>query len=422
MDHAAVSEAPPDCEIIEVVPGQLKPCLGRLNSFVERYAHRFPRASHCFHAKTYLEGRLSDLPRKTIEPIAVEHDEHRKPLQHFVGAGPWEDEDLLWELHDHVREELGDPQGTLIFDGSAMPKKGTESVGVQRQWCGRLGKVDNCQIGVFAAYSGRGSATLVDRRLYLPKTWVKDPDRRKKARVPPEIEYRTSVELALDLYVKLAPRLPFAWLVADDEFGRAAWFRRELAERGARYILDVPSNTRIRDLDARPPRRRSRRGGRRMTPFVQARRWARRRAASGWTRVLVRNGEKGPLELEARRVRVTTREGGRVGCDETLLVMRTLGAKPQYRYALTNADPSTPLEEMVRACRERHRVEECFEHAKGEAGLAQYEVRSWIGWHHHMTLSLLAAWFVTLEQRRLEKKYPGSDGPGGRDGVSRAIA
>ncbi len=409
----------PKIDLAEITRKQLEPCLDNLREFVRRYAPRFYRVEQAGHAEIYIEGLLSDLSRKTCEPIAIDHGRHRKPLQHFVGAGLWDDEKILQELQLHVREELGDPRGVLILDPSSFLKKGHNSVGVKRQYCGRIGEMANCQVGVFLAYAGRGGAALVDRRLYLPKEWCR-PTQRHLGHVPDNVHFQIRQETALDLLKKVGPRLPHSWIVGDEEFGRPTWFRRELTKLGKRYVLEVPSNTVIRDLEAIPPKPRFVPGGIPVTPFTRVASWAKKQPASKWTRLKVRDTETGPLEFEAIRTTVWTKDDQRIGPTEVLLVMRSI-QRDQYWFWLSNA-PLASLPELVRAASERQRIEECFERAKGEAGLAQYEVRSWAGWHHHMTLSMLATWFLTLEARRVGKKDIGSLATLDGDGLSHAVA
>lgn len=423
MGHPALSSKGDPFTRIQITRKQLVPCLGNLERFLGRYRPMFFRAEHREHAKTYMEGLLSDLPRKTIEPIATDHSQHRRPLQRFVGAGCWSDEDVRGEFNAHIREVLGDPEGILIIDPSGFPKKGTESVGVKRQWCGRLGKQDNCQVGVYLAYSGQGGSTLIDTELYLPKQWSRSPKRRRKCHVPDHIRFRTSAKIALDLLSVASPRFPHAWVVGDDEFGRPAWFRRALHRAGERYILDIPGNTRIRDLEAILPKRPRRRFGRPpVSPFVRASAWSHQQPRSAWKRITVRNGEKGPIVVEALFRKVETMYERRIGDRETFVVTRTLGSKPEYRFYLSNAPKEVSLDHLVAAAKRRHAIEECIERAKGEAGLAHYEVRSWVGWHHHMTLSMLATWFLTLEARRVGGKNTGSFGPTDGVGVPHAVA
>jgi SRSO17 transposase len=390
-------------------PEAVEGCLERLTTCLQRYLPRFYRAEHRAHVHTVVRGLLRGLERKTCEPIADQAGLHRKAIQTFVGQGAWEDDDVIDELRDHVRDELADPEAIVILDGSGFVKRGTASCGVARQWCGRLGKVENCQVGLFLAYAAPGGSALVDRRLYLPEDWTADAARREEAHVPEEVTFQEAWRIAAELLRRNAG-LPHAWVIGDDEFGRASAFRQWLRRRGERYVLDVPSNTTIRDLERRrPPRRRAGVGRKREVPFCRVDVWAARQPAARWSRFTVRDGEKGPLEVEAMTVRVRARQERRIGSEERLLVARTVEARPQTSYSLSNAAPDIPLSELVRVHGTRSRIEALFESGKGDAGLAHYEVRSWVGWHHHVTLSLLALWSLCLERRRLGGENPGRD-------------
>jgi SRSO17 transposase len=394
----------PEAEVLldaaSITPEQVNACSRRLHAFLPRYLSLFRRSEQRDNATLILEGKLSGLDRKTSEPIAHQAGVHRKPLQAFVGAGAWDDEAVMAEIRSHVRQEWADPQAVLVVDGSAFPKKGTHSCGVARQWCGRLGKVDNCQVGVFLIYACRKGHAPLDRRLYLPEEWDGDADRREECHVPEEVHYQERWRMALALLDRCRD-IPHAWVTGDDEFGRAGEFRAELRKREERYVMDVPCNTLIRDLEARPPRRKRKRGRKRKMPFERVDEWAKRQPASRWRRMLVRAGEKGPMEVEAMKVRVQTKREGRVGPEELLLIERTVEEAPQASYHLSNAGGEVELEELVRGRSERHRVEEVFREGNGEVGLDHYEVRSWVGWLHHMTLSLLALWFLALERGRV---------------------
>ena len=417
----------PDAQVLladaVVTPDQVQGCQDRLTDFLQRYLPCFYRVEQRTNATLVIRGLLSGLGRKTCEPIAVEAGVHRKPVQFFVGAGKWDDEAVMAELRRDVRETLGDERAILVLDPSGFPKSGTESCGVARQWCGRLGKQDNCQIGVFLIYAAPGGYAPLDRRLYLPKEWADDPDRRAKAHVPAEVTFRESWRIAVDLLERCRRDLPHAWVTGDDELGRPTAFRTWLRRHGERYVLDVPCNTSIRDLECRRPRRRrAGRGRKREVPFCRADAWAARQPEGRWTRLTVRDGERGPLQVDALTVRVRTKQERRVGPEERLVVMRTVGDKPQVHYALSNAGPDVSLAELVRVRFTRHRIEEALEAGKGEAGLAQYEVRSWVGWHHHMTLSLLALWFLILERRRLGGEKPGDHRVAGAGDLHAAAA
>ena len=397
-----------------VTPDQGRGCQDRLTAFLDRYLPRFYRAEHRINATLVIRGLLSGLQRKTCEPIAVEAGVHRKPVQFFVGAGRWDDEAVMAELRRDVRETLGHEQAVLVLDPSGFPKSGAESCGVARQWCGRLGKQDNCQLGVFLIYAAPGGYAPLDRRLYLPKEWADDAERREECHVPAGVELQESWRIAVDLLERCRKDLPHAWVVGDDELGRPAEFRGWLRRHGERYVLDVPCNTSVRDLECRRPRRRrAGRGRKREVPSCRADAWAARQPESRWTRPTVRDGERGPLRVDAMTVRVRTEQERRIGPEERLVVMRTVEAKPQVHYALSDAGPDVSLPELVRVRFTRHRIEEVFGAAKGEVGLGQYEVRSWVGWHHHMTLSLLALWFLIRERRRVGGENPGRDGVAG---------
>jgi SRSO17 transposase len=408
LDHP---EAKALLDDAEVSPDDVRGCRGHITRFLKRYLPLFYRQEQRGHAAAFVRGLLSGLERKSVEPIAAQAGIPRKNLQMFVGQGAWDDETVTSEMRQHVAQELGEPEGIIVLDPSSFPKKGQDSCGVARQWCGRLGKKENCQLGVFLAYtSAKGHAPL-DRRLYLPREWVDDPDRREQCQIPDDVTYKKTWEIALDLLRRCGPVVPHRWVVGDDEFGRASEFRAALRADGERYVLDVPCNTNVRDLDARRPRRKRAHGGvKRKVPFVRVDTWARKLPADRWTRLTVRDGEKGPLEVEAVSARVCAKHLRRIGPEERLLVIRTVDPKPDWTYSMSNAPPETPLVELVRARSSRHRVEEVFQQAKGEVGLAHYEVRSWVGWHHHVTLALLALWFLILERGRMGGENPGSDG------------
>jgi SRSO17 transposase len=389
-----------------LTPETVEDCRDRLTRFLQRYLPRFARVEQRHNATLVVRGLISGLERKTCEPIAIEAGLPRKPIQFFVGAGKWDDEAVMVELRSHVREELAEPDGVVVIDPSAFPKKGTESCGVGRQWCGRLGKVDNCQVGVFLAYAATAGYAPLDRRLYLPKDWAADTVRRTKCHVPPAIKFQEKWQIVLDLLDRSLPGLAHGWIVGDDEFGRVSEFRAALRRRRERYVLDVPCNTLIRDLQRRRPRRlHAGRGRKREVPFQRVDAWAKSQPESRWVRLTVRDGEKGPLQVDALTTQVLAKQEGRIGPEERLIVMRPVG-ETRIDYALSNADGEIPLSEPIRAQRQRHRVEEFFEAGNGEAGLDHYEVRSWIGWHHHMTLSMLAMWFLCLERRRVGGKTP----------------
>lgn len=402
----------------QVPPTFFRGVISRLESFAQPFVAALPSPESRRHSHTYLAGLLSDLERKNAESLAYRHDLDRQTIQRFIGEVDWDHEPLVDELIRQVATAVGRPDAVLVFDPSAFPKKGTSSVGVQRQWCGRLGKVENCQVGVFLGYVSDDEHALVDFRLYLPREWANDKKRRKKGGVPKDVRYRTRHELALEMLARHGSVLPHGWVAGDDEMGRPAWFRQRLAGDKRRYFLAVPSNTTIRDLEEPPPEY----GGQGRRPkarFRGVRSWCEALPAGAWTKLTVRDGEKGPLEVEVVARRVESKVDRRVvGFEETLVVVRyTDGGMLKHDYHLSNADPATPLSEFARVAKASHRIEGCLKRSKSEAGLGEYQVRNWRGWHHHMALSLIATWFLVVEARRGKKGRSGVDGAAGSDGA-----
>src|SRR6266852_3402926 len=398
----------------QVAPAMFEQVMPRLSTFMKPFVSIFQGQTADQHAKTSVCGLLSTVERKNIASIASRFGQSRLPLQGFIGWDAWDDAPLREELRGQVKRHLGQGDGVLVFDPSGFPKSGRESVGVARQWCGRLGKVDNCQVAMDVGYVSRKGHTLVDTRLYLPKEWTKDKARLDKAGVPKAFRaFRTRHQLALEMLAKNGAALPHRWIAGDDEMGRPAWFRRRLAALGERSMLAVPSHTRMRDLETpapayggqgRPPQR----------PWQGVAMWTTSLGDDAWRRIDVRDGSKGPLVVEVVTRRVVSRTPRRQQGDEELLVVirsrdRDQEQVVQVDYYLSNAAPATPLGELARVAQAAHRIEECIQRSKSEAGLADDEVRHWTGWQHHQTLSLLATWFLVMETLRGKKMDPSDD-------------
>jgi len=397
-----------ECELAPQVFEDVSP---RLERFMEPFVDSLVRKEQVGHALTFVRGLLSDLSHRNVESIAYRFGQDRLPLQWFIGVSQWDDQPLREELTRQIGRDLGDPDGVLVFDPSAFPKSGRESVGVARQWCGRLGKVENCQVAVYLGYVSCREHALVDTRLYLPKEWTKDKARMKKAGVPKGTKYRTRHQLALEMLDQHGAHLPHRWITGDDEMGRPYWFRRDLQQRGEQYLLAVPSNTLIRDLEVEPPTRQGK-GRAPNRPWVRMDKWLAVQPAAGWTTLDVRDGAKGPLIVEILKRRVAAHTDKRQQApDEVLVVIRYKDRDDQRvvktDYYLSNAAAETALAEFGRVAKAEHRIEECIQRCKSEAGLSDYEVRNWTGWHHHQTLSLVANWFLLSETRRGKKMDPG---------------
>jgi SRSO17 transposase len=382
-----------------IEPGSFRGIVERLEEFVEPFAACLKRIEQREHAKHYVAGLCSGLQRKNMEMIAYLHDQDRQPIQKFIGQVEWDHRPLIGELVRQVGEKLGEADGVLVFDPSGFPKQGRNSVGVARQWCGRLGKTDNCQVGIYMGYVTRKEHALVDFRLFVPEEWSHDRARREKCGVPKGTKHRTRHELVLEMLDEHGASLPHTWITGDDEMGRPAEFREKLRQRSEQYLLAVPANTRVRDLDAVPPP--STGSGRpRKVPYLRASKWAAAQPEKAWITIDVRDGEKGPIVVQVLKSRVQAKLKKRNGPEETLVVFREAqrDGSVKHDYGLSNASLETPAAEFARVLCAEHRIEECLKRAKSEAGLADYEVRTWEGWHHHQTLSLLASWFLTREK------------------------
>jgi SRSO17 transposase len=404
-----------------VRPGLLRGLLLRLEEFLEPFARSLLSPEQRAHASHYVQGLLSNLQSKDVESIAYLHDQERQGLQKFIGQADWDHKALLAELARQVGQQLGEADGVLVFDPSSFPKHGTQSVGVARQWCGRLGKVDNCQVGVYLGYASRQEHALVDFRLYLPREWTASRKRCNEAGVPREVRFATRHELALAMLDEHGGLLPHSWVAGDDEMGRSSWFRQQLRSRGERYLLAVPGNTLVRDLLAQPQYFST--GRRKKAPFVRADVWRAALPEDAWETIEVRDGEKGPLLTEVAWTLVQAKSEGKVSdVAETMVVFREKQSDGTYKhdYLLSNDFLDAPVEELARVYKAEHRVEDCLKRAKSEAGLGDYQVRTWKGWHHHQALSLLATWFLIEETRRGKNTDSRADGASAAGDDSRA--
>lgn len=407
----------------EVAPQIFDDMIKRLDGFSAQYVSHLGRKEQRIHAELYLGGLMSDLGRKNSESIAYRSGEDRHGLQHFMGSASWDHEPLVKTMVGEVAAEIGQPTGVIVFDPSGFEKQGRDSVGVARQWIGRLGKVDNGQVGVYMGYASEKEHVLIDTRLYLPEEWTKDKKRREKCGVPREIGYRTRHELALEMLKAHGSHLPHAWITGDDEMGHPYWFRKALRDQGEQYLLAVPFNTTIRDLDGpRPPYGYPGAGRPPERTFETLRHWAESLAQETWSEITVREGAKGPLKLKIVKCRVVTKtQKRRVNPQEELLIATRRQEEDgtwKHDYFLSNAPAETPLQELARVVKAEHRIEDALKRAKSEAGLADYEVRTWRGWYHHQALSLIATWFLIQEALRGRKWTPAITVPQVRESLA----
>ena len=408
-----------------LAPRDVEALAHELVAYHALFAPLFQRSEQRKWALAYLHGQLLDLDRKSIEPMALALEGGDvQGMQQFISVGPWDDERVLEKHQQLGAETLGDAEtGVLILDGCDFPKQGTYSVGVARQWCGALGKVANCQASVVACYASKHGYTLVDRRLYLHKSWFTPEYRARWERcgIPDDIPFRTRPELAAEIVTTLQQRqtLPFRWVTCDEAFGQNPAFLDAIAALDLSYFAEVPHDTRVW-LD-RPPTAVPTRGKRgpaprreRLTadapPPVRVDTLAAELAPAQWQRWQIKEGAKGPMVAEFAFLRVVPVRDDVPGAESWLVLRRSLGETPELKTYLCNAPLSTRPSKLVWASGMRWPVESAIEESKGEVGLDQYEVRGWVGWHHHTTLSCLAHHFLVRQRCRLGKKIGGIDG------------
>ena len=390
-----------------VTPSVYEGVLQRFDEFITPFISHLHARSQQQKSREYMKGLLSDTERKNIESIAYFHGDDRQKLQKFIGQTDWDDELILNKLATQINDEIGEEDGILILDPTSFPKKGNESVGVQRQWCGRLGKTENCQVAIFLAYASSIEFALVDRRLYLPDVWIENKARCNKAGIPKQHQVKkTRHQQALEVINGRGKLLPHKWIAGDDEMGKVPWFRRKLRAQNESYMFAVPSNILILDLDT-PIKTCKYCGEEYKRDFVNVCDWQKNIPSNKWKTIKVRQGHKDWLTVKLTTCRVRAMIENEVGDEEMLIVSkwREDSGKPRCDYYLSWSNEPIDLHEYARVIKQAYRIEESFRRAKGECGLADYQVRNWMGWHHHVALSLLTLWFLTMELMNQKKAY-----------------
>ncbi len=404
-----------------MLDADLTALLPALEAFHARFGRFFRRSEGRAAGRKYLIGLALPIERKNVENIAERVGAAPRKLQEFLSDSPWDDEGCIGELQRFVGEQLGAPGGVLVLDDTGFAKKGIHSAGVGRQYSGTLGRVDNCQVGVFCGYASPHGHTLVDRRLYLTEGWLADPARRNspRAAVPEDLGFRTKLELAGEMLTAAIERghLPVGWVTADAAYGDSADLRALVASHGRWYCVEVSGTIEAWTTDPAwsvPPR--SGRAGRPHTrlrsrpdtaPAQAVRDIVRALPPDAWIRLRVTEGEKGPREYEFARLRVVEKVHRTPGPEGWLMARRPVGSgrAAEIKCYLSNAPATVALAEMAAVGCLRWTIEEDFELAKGEVGLDHYEVTKFRGWYHHVTLSLLALAFLKAVQREWGKKW-----------------
>jgi SRSO17 transposase len=403
-------------------------------AFHAHFAPLFGRKEAQRRSEQYLRGLLvQQTDRRNAENVAETiAGATPRALQRLLTEAPWPPEPVIDRLQAYLGARLNTPEGIFVLDESGFPKQGKKSVGVARQYCGTLGKVGNCQLGVFLAYVSAQGHALVDKRLYLPPAWTDDPARSRAAGVPAEVGAQSVAELGLAMLrqARAAGHLQGSWVTGDDAYGKVPTLRDALDAQGWRYVLDVPETTPVFTQPAPvvvPPW--SGRGRKptvpRLAPEVPLPQTVQAVAASlssaAWQDLTVAEGAQGPRTYQFVALRVWESRDGLPGRACWLLLRRNLdGSEP--RYYLSNAPADTPLLTLAQVAAARWVIETEFETAKGETGLDEYEVRSWAGWHHHLTLALLAGAFLLTLQQDWGEKDAADDAAPSQSGAARAAA
>jgi len=396
-----------------------------LSNYYAEYAPLFARSEQREWAQLYMRGQLSDLERKSIEPMVLRERGKDinavRAVQQFIGEGAWDDDRILERHQQLVVEDLGEPDATAILDGSGFPKKGEHSVGVQRQYCGALGKIANCQQGVFLAYASSRGYTFLDRRLYMPKSWFDKAHaaKRKKCGVPKGLVFKTEPELGLQMLTEINKRgvVPFAWVNADEHYGMNPDFLDGVAGLDKWYFAEVPCTTMVwpgdvKILPAGPGQAGNLKSGRpRSGPLVakkepppqEARQIGAWLPTEAWKRFTIKEGAKGPITADFAFVRAVSKRGRRPGHEVWLIFRRSTSDPTEIKYYLSNAPVRIAKTDLVRQAGMRWPVETAIEEGKSELGMDHYETRTWRGWHHHMTLTFLAHHFLVRLRLKMKK-------------------
>jgi len=399
--------------------GDVKKFTNELSGFHEQFADCFQRSESRGHFFKYMAGQFSPLERKSIEPIALAvKDGNVRAMQRFVSDAPWDDNKMIAKYRSLVNDDFGSHDGALIFDESGFVKKGQDSIAVARQYCGTIGKVENCQVGVFAGYVSKHGYGLIDKRLFIPEKWFGDDylERRAKCKLPADAVFRTKPQLAVEMLDAVVEEnvLPFKYVLADCVYGISPEFIETVdALPDKTYFVSVPKDTQCWLKRPMTVTKRYRWGGKARTKTLLAdpdskpismEELARNINDYFWYRRKVSEGTKGPIVYEFTRRQVILSSAGLPQKTVWLLIRRTLDDDPKYSFFISNASTSTRLKTLVWLSGLRWAIEQCFEETKTELGMDHYEVRKFTGWHHHMLTCMLAHFFLWHLKIRLGKK------------------
>jgi SRSO17 transposase len=390
-----------------------------LEEYYQFFGPAFDRSDQAARGWVYLKGLLSDLPRKVTERIALRFGENVRSLQHFIGQSPWLCEGLLARHQALVVETLGEEDGVVLVDESGIVKQGEHSVGVAWQWCGSVGKVANAQVGVYLAYASRKGHSLLSARLFLPEEWFAEAHQslRRLCGVPEQLSYQTKPEIGLELLENALQSgdLPFQWVAADALYGDSPVFRDGIAALNKWYFVEVRCTTRIwqerpevavpswKGRGRLPTRLRLRNPEQKA---LQVDDLAQQLPPAAWVRAKIKEGAKGPLVCDFAFLRVIEVRDGLPGQELWLVIRRNLDDPTEIKYYFSNAPVDIDPAELVRISGMRWPVETIFRAGKVEVGFDHYELRSWLGWHHHMMFAFLAHHFLVRMRILFKERAP----------------
>ena len=359
-----------------------------LDQLHERIAGRFARAEPRVRVREYVSGLVTGLERKNGWTLAEWAGEASPDgMQRLLRRADWDVDGVRDDVCAYVAGRLGEPDGVLIADDTGFLKKGTWSAGVQRQYSGTAGRTENCQVGVFLAYASRFGHALIDRELYVPRSWTEDPERCRVAGIPDRVEFATKPRQAQEMIARaVAAGVPFAWFTADEAYGQAKWLQTWLEDQDIWYVMAI----RCSDTLTMPE------GERRADALIAA------IPARSWQTISAGAGAHGPREYHWARIPV--RAGQTRGRGHWLLARRSLADPAEIAYYSCYGPRRSSTADLAWTAGSRWHIEECFQQGKNEAGLDQYQVRTWRAWYAHITLSMLAlAWLAASKAQAVKK-------------------
>lgn len=412
----ACAPAVPECKLSK---REIERLSKELTKYMKQFAPAFERIEQVKHSQAYVQGLLSDVTRKNVEQMALGLGKKVRSLQYFIGESAWAEEPVTTIHQGLIGESLGELDGVALIDESSTVKQGAESVGVARQYCGSVGKIANGQVGVYLGYASRKGYALVEGQLFMPEGWFDEEqaERRQVCGVPEGLRFKTKPEIGLELLQKAQKRgkLPFSWVAADELYGDSPAFRDGVDALGKWYFTEIKSTTLIwrnrpqvyipkwKGHGRHPSRLRLCHSNQHP---MQVKDLVRKISKQNWLQAVIKEGSKGPIACEFAFLRVIESRANLPVTELWLIMRRNLDDPSIIKYYFSNAPIDTPLNEFVRLSGMRWPIETIFEEAKGEVGLDHYEMRSWLGWHHHMLLVALAHHFLMRLKIRFQEQAP----------------